>query len=52
MIGADGNSVVKGRSAMGFSNTEAKAAGLTEVVPFFVEDVVRQNGGHYAKADD
>jgi putative intracellular protease/amidase len=52
VTGADGNSVVKGRSVTGFSNTEEKAAGLTEVVPFLVEDMLRQNGGHYAKADD
>ena len=52
VIGADGNSIVKGKSVTGFSNTEEKAAGLTEVVPFLVEDMLKQNGGHYAKADD
>jgi putative intracellular protease/amidase len=49
---SDGRPVVKGRSVTGFSNSEEKAAGLTEVVPFLVEDMLRQNGGHYAKADD
>lgn len=52
VIGTDGNSIVKGKSVTGFSNTEEKAAGLTEVVPFLVEDMLKQNGGHYAKADD
>lgn len=52
VIGSDGNSIIKGRSVTGFSNTEEKVAGLTDVVPFLVEDMLRQNGGHYAKADD
>ena len=52
VVGSDANSVVKGRSVTGFSNTEEKAAGLLEVVPFLVEDMLRLNGGHYAKADD
>ena len=52
VIGSDGNSIIKGRSVTGLSNTEEKAAGLTDVVPFLVEDMLRQNGGHYAKADD
>ena len=52
VIGRDGNAIVKGRSVTGFSNTEEKAAGLTQVVPFLVEDMLRQNGGRYAKADD
>ena len=52
VTGADGNPVVKGRSLTGFSNSEEKAAGLTDVVPFLVEDMLKKNGGHYAKADD
>ena len=52
VIGSDGNSIVKGKSVTGFSNTEEKAAGLTDVVPFLVEDMLRKNGGRYAKADD
>lgn len=52
VIGVDGNSIVRGKSVTGFSNTEEKAAGLLEVVPFLVEDMLRKNGGHYAKADD
>lgn len=50
--GSDGNPIVKGKSVTGFSNTEEKAAGLTSVVPFLVEDMLRQHGGHYAKTDD
>ena len=52
VIGADSNSLVKGRSVTGFSYAEEKAAGLTEVVPLLVEDMLRQSDGHYAKADD
>ena len=49
---ADGQSVVHGKSVTGFTNTEEAAAGLTEVVPFLVEDMLIQNGGHYSKAAD
>jgi putative intracellular protease/amidase len=49
---ADGKPLVYGRSVTGFSNTEEAAVGLTEVVPFLLEDMLKQNGGRYTKADD
>lgn len=49
---SDGVSVVKGKKVTGFTNTEEKASGLTDVVPFLVEDMLTQNGGSYSKADD
>ncbi len=49
---ANGQSVVQGKSVTGFTNTEEAAAGLTEVVPFLVEDMLTQNGGNYSKAAD
>lgn len=49
---ADGAPLVKGKSVTGFTNSEEEAVGLSEVVPFLVEDMLRQNGGHYSKADD
>lgn len=52
VIGANGSPAVKGRQVTGFSNTEEKAAGLTDVVPFLVEDMLKKNGGHYSKADN
>ena len=52
VLDVDGNSIVKGKSVTGFSNTEEKAAGLTDVVPFLVEDMLRKKGGHFSKADD
>ena len=36
----------------GFTNTEEAAAGLTDVVPFLVEDMLVSNGGVYSKGDD
>ena len=36
----------------GFNNTEEAAVGLTQVVPFLVEDMLRQNGGVYSKTED
>jgi putative intracellular protease/amidase len=48
----DGKFVVQGRAVTGFTNTEEQAAGLTDVVPFLVEDMLRKNGGDYSKAAD
>jgi len=48
----DGAPLVQGKSVTGFSNSEEAAVGLTEVVPFLVEDELRNNGGHYSKAAD
>ena len=49
---ADGAPLVRGRSVTGFANTEEAAVGLTDVVPFLVEDMLTQNGGRYSKKDD
>jgi putative intracellular protease/amidase len=49
---ADGQSVVHGKTVTGFTNTEEEAVGLTKVVPFLVEDMLKNNGGHYSKAGD
>ncbi|OTG56806.1 type 1 glutamine amidotransferase domain-containing protein [Acinetobacter sp. ANC 3903] len=48
----DEQPIVKGKSVTGFSNTEEAAVGLTEIVPFLVEDMLRENGGQYSKAED
>jgi putative intracellular protease/amidase len=47
-----GASVVEGRAVTGFSNTEEEAVGLTQVVPFLVEDFLKRNGGTYTKGSD
>ncbi len=50
--GADGNSLVSGRRVTGFTNTEEDSAGLTKIVPFLVEDMLKANGGLYEKGSD
>lgn len=49
---ADGEPLVKGQRVTGFSNTEEAAVGLTEVVPFLVEDMLKVNKGLYHKGED
>ena len=49
---ADGQPLVKGRVVSGFSNSEEAAVGLTEVVPFLLEDRLQELGGHYSVAPD
>lgn len=48
----DGEYLVKGKTVTGFTNTEEEAVGLTDVVPFLVEDALIANGGNYEKAAD
>jgi putative intracellular protease/amidase len=50
--GADGTPLVRGRQVTGFKNTEEDGVGLTKVVPFLVEDMLKQNGGVYSSGDD
>jgi putative intracellular protease/amidase len=48
----DGSPLVKGMAVTGFTDSEEAAVGLTEVVPFLVEDMLRSQGGSYSKTDD
>ncbi|WP_292945530.1 type 1 glutamine amidotransferase domain-containing protein [Olleya sp. UBA1516] len=50
--GTDGEPLVKGKKVTGFTNTEEDAVGLTQVVPFLVEDMLSKNGGIYSKKED
>lgn len=50
--GADGKPLVSGKTVTGFTNTEEEGVGLTDVVPFLVEDMLKANGGKYEKGDD
>lgn len=50
--GPDGRSLVADRKVTGFTNTEEEGVGLTDVVPFLVEDMLIANGGDYRKGDD
>ena len=48
----NGQPLVQGKAVTGFTNTEEAAVGLSDVVPFLVEDMLKANGGRYEKADD
>ena len=50
--GADGQPLVKGRAVTGFTNSEEEAVGLTQVVPFLVENMLTAKGGRYSKGAD
>ena len=50
--GADGKPLVNGRKVTGFTNSEEDAVGLTDVVPFLVENVLIANGADYSKGPD
>ena len=48
----NGEFLVKGKKVTGFSNTEEAAVGLTKVVPFLLEDRLKENGATYSKVGD
>ncbi|MFI1995889.1 type 1 glutamine amidotransferase domain-containing protein [Actinoplanes sp. NPDC020271] len=52
VTGEDGSPLVQGRPVTGFANTEEDGVGLTDVVPFLVEDMLKANGGVYSKGPD
>ena len=45
----DGSPLVQGRKVTGFTNEEEEAVGLTDVVPFLLEDELKRLGGDYSK---
>ena len=47
-----GRPLVEGKQVTGFTNTEEAGVGLTDIVPFLVEDVLKENGGLYSKGED
>ena len=49
---SNGKPLVQGKSVTGFANTEEEAVGLTKVVPFLVEDMLKNKGGVYSKVAD
>jgi putative intracellular protease/amidase len=51
-VKVNGDYLVKGKKVTGFSNTEEAAVGLTNVVPFLLEDALQENGGIYSKTND
>ena len=50
--GRKGQPLVKGKKVTGFTNGEEAAVGLTNVVPFLIEDMLKQNGAIYKKGAD
>jgi putative intracellular protease/amidase len=48
----DGSPLVQGKSVTGFSNSEKAAVGLTDVVPFLVEEALKSQGGKYSRGAD
>ncbi|HBP28272.1 MAG: type 1 glutamine amidotransferase domain-containing protein [Advenella sp.] len=49
---AEGQFLVNDRNVTGFSNAEEEAVGLTDVVPFLVENMLKDHGAHYTSGDD
>jgi putative intracellular protease/amidase len=49
---ATGRPLVEGRKVTGFANSEEEAVGLTDVVPFLVEDELKAKGGIYSRGPD
>ena len=48
----NGEALVAGRRVTGFTNSEEAAVGLTEQVPFLLEDRLKSQGGRFGRADD
>lgn len=48
----DGRPLVEGKQVTGFTNTEEAGVGLTDVVPFLVEDELKAKGGIYSRGGD
>lgn len=48
----DGRPIVDGRRVSGFTNTEEEAVGLTKVVPFLLEDRLKELGGRFERGPD
>jgi putative intracellular protease/amidase len=46
----DGSSLIQGKRVAGFSNDEERAAQLSQVMPFLLEDELKRAGGLYQQA--
>lgn len=47
-----GRPLVEGKKVTGFANSEEEGVGLTNIVPFLVEDELIAKGGLYSKGED
>ena len=50
--GIDGEYLIKSKRVTGFTDAEEEAVGLTAVVPFLLEDRLKERGGLYSKGAD
>ncbi|HEY3369763.1 MAG TPA: type 1 glutamine amidotransferase domain-containing protein [Prolixibacteraceae bacterium] len=48
----NGDPLVRGKNVTGFTNSEETAVELTKVVPFLLEDELKNRGGLYARKED
>lgn len=48
----EGNPIIKGKNVTGFTNGEEEAVQLTDVVPFLIEDMMKEKGANYSKIGD
>lgn len=48
----DGSPLVEGKRVTGFTNSEEEGVGLTNVVPFLVEEALKEAGGLYERGED
>lgn len=44
--------MIKGKKVTGFTDSEEAAVGLTDVVPFLLEDALKSAGAEYSKKDN
>jgi putative intracellular protease/amidase len=47
-----GRPLIEGKNVTGFTNTEEAAVGLTDIVPFLVEDELKAKGGLFSRGAD
>lgn len=50
--GKDGKPLVNNKKVTGFTNEEEAAVQLTDIVPFLLEEMLKENGGVYSKIGD
>ncbi|MCF2515944.1 type 1 glutamine amidotransferase domain-containing protein [Sphingomonas sp. G124] len=50
VMSEDGSPLVRGRNVTGFTNSEEAAVGLTTVVPFLLEDKLKELSGNFSLA--
>ncbi len=48
VTGPDGAPLAKGKRVTGFTNDEEAAVGLTDIVPFLLEDMLKDQGAHFS----